>query len=281
MVSKNTLIEFIKSKKNNKEDIILFLENNKMKENILIKELFKYIYELDDMSLNKDNVLNAICLIQSICSYKTFIDDEIETNKLRIKKVREKLLVFLKCNNDDTIRLSCNKLDEIVLSKSLSITDTINLVKQLIDRNEDVAVIKKIVNINRNCILDSSNNLFDYVFDKFIDANENNSYLITYYITLLKIFYYSDLPKDKYNNKLKLLENNIYTNEVYNIVFGNKRSLSTNEILNKYEKNQKMLTSPINIKTGIPLETKNIITIDGNACLLKDDAISIKKEIII
>jgi ribonuclease R len=39
-----------------------------------------------------------------------------------------------------------------------------------------------------------------------------------------------------------------------------------------------MLTSPINIKTGITLETKNIITIDGNACLLKDDAISIKKE---
>ena len=278
MVSKNTLIEFIKSKNNKKEDIILFLENNKMRENALIKELFKYIYEIEDLSNNKYSVLDTICLIQAICNYKTFIDDEIETNKLRIKKVREKLLVFLKCNNDYTIRLSCNKLDEIILSKSLSIADTINLVKQLIGKNEDVAVIKKITNINRSCILDNNNNLFEYVFDKFIESINSNSYLITYYITLLKIFYYSDLPKDKYNNKLKLLENNMYTNEVYNIVFGNKRSLSTNEILNKYEKNQKMLTSPINIKTGNPIETKNIITIDGNSCLLKDDAISIKKE---
>lgn len=278
MVSKNILREFINSNKTNKEDILLFLENNKMKENTLIKELFKYLNDIEDIFLNRNNILNTVNLIQSICTYKIFSDEEIEINRLRIKRTREKFLVALKCNDDEIIRLSCNKLDEIVLSKSLSVTDAIVLIKRLIDKNEDVAVIKKMININKSCIFDSNNNLFEYTFDKFIEAFNNNSYLITYYMTLLKLFYYSDLPKDKYNNKLILLENNIYTNEVYNIIFGNKRSLTTSEIITKYEKDQKMFTAPINIITGKPLDTKNVITIDGSTYSLKDDAISINKD---
>jgi len=94
------------------------------------------------------------------------------------------------------IRLASNKLDELAFIKSIDEKKLCEIIIKLIDTNTDVNIIKKILTLNKLVISYNNNYIFDYIFYKAIDAFKNNSYLVNYYITLLKLFYPSNL-----NNK--------------------------------------------------------------------------------
>lgn len=125
------------------------------------------------------------------------------------------------------------------------------------------------------------NGLFDFAFNKAIDALRNNSRDIYYYITLLKIVYNSKIKKKIYFDMLNEFpsENNIFIQELYMIISGIKRGLTCEEILNKYAITQ---TSTLPEKKIIASKMSscdlNPVTIDGNRTFLRDDALSIKKD---
>lgn len=267
------LKKLLSNKNITKDQLSSYINNYHITYTELIKKLFRFINNVD-IKTNKDYVLNAVSIIVFISSIMDFKSDEVDTNINRIKKTRDRLLLYLNNNKDSIIRLACNKLDEIALYKALTIEDIKLIIKNLIDKNEDTGIIKKILSINKECILDG--NLFDYVFNKTICSLD--SYLITYYITLLKLFYCSAINKEKYIGILNQLENNELTNEIYSIIFGDRRSLGTNEIVKKYNKGipQQLVT----LKPIISYSSSSInsFTIDGYKTLLKDDALSIRKD---
>ena len=246
-----------------------------------LKSLTKDIDKYNCNSFFVNRLNNVILFINFLCEKEKFTDEEITINRNRIKKYREILLLsYSKFNNPEL--LSCaNLLDEVILDKKINVDDLIILLKTLVDKREDVNIIKKLLNSNKGVIILNNNILFDYVFDKAIDSIVMNSPHIYYYIALLKIFYSTKINKDKYirilNSSEITDENNEFANEIYSILYGDKRSLNTKEIFKKYGiiEDLKTLSIPSFEKT---IKDEYIVTIDDFDTRLREDAISIKKD---
>ena len=278
MENSNRLFKFIVYG-NFSEDNINYLKSDlNRSNNQIIRDTFKIL-----KSVSKDYngteyfdsiISNAIDLINIICTKQTFTDEEIDINKKRIKGVRKELLN--KANKNKNLVELINKLDEIILEKNIGSTDLISFIKRLIDKQEDINIIKKFINVNKEAVTKNID-LFDYVFIKAINSLKENNRDIYYYITLLKIVYTSRINKNNYLNLLYSVERNKFVNEIYYIIHGVKRPYNSDEILHKYGildtlENHKIV-SPYNKNTN-----NKIFTIDRTKTYLRDDAISIKKD---
>lgn len=271
----------VKNEIDNKNINKLYSKVNIPKENI-IKMIFdilnQYIYNLSfslDSSLYKymNNCVNAIYYL---CNEQRFDDETTLLFRKRIKKTRESILAYANKYNDNELLEIANKLDEIVLDKDLNANELKDLLIILINRKEDVNIIKKLLNTNKSIIHNTNYNLFDYIFNEAINAINNDTNDIYYYITLLKIFYSTKIDTNYYLGKLYDVKDNEYTREIIAIVNGNKRSLTPEEVLDKYG-----IKKPQNIELIIPPLTstynQTILTIDDDKTKLRDDGLSIKK----
>ena len=248
----------------------------------LIRDSFVFLkYLITNYENNEydDNLLkNTVSLITIMCNKTEFNEDEIIVNRKRIKRARESILAYgNKYKNNNLLEIA-NKLDEIVLDKNINLDDLIQLIKKLIDKKEDVNIIKKLLNTNKGIIILNKNVIFDYVFDKAMDAILYNDSDIYYYIALLKIFYSTSIDKKKYIGILnKRIPSNEFSNEIYLLIHGVKRALSPNEIINKYG----ILTELDTVNIILPNKkttNERIITIDSYNTKLRDDALSIRKD---
>ena len=143
-------------------------------------------------------IKNGVDLFCILCDKLNFNKDEVEINRKRIKKLREPILAFLKNNSNSTLLDAANQLDEVVLDKNIDADALVTLIRKLIDNKEDIDIIKKFLNINKEALTKKNNELFDYVFFKAMIALETESRDVYYYITLLKLLYTSKVNKDKY-----------------------------------------------------------------------------------
>ena len=276
------LLTFLTDYDINNESLNEYLEITQLERMDLLNKTFKLlnksIFDLS-FSVNVEDLLlieKTIQLIDLVCSNMSFTPDDIMTLKKRIKKSRESLLIHAKNDdNPDLIQLA-NKLDEIVLDKSFKKEDLIFLVKELINRKEDPNIIKRFLNINKDAII-SNLLLFDYTFYKVLDSLNNNNENIFYYITLLKLFYTSRVKKHKYIVLLQDYLDNPYVDEILSLLNGIKRSLTPEEIMDKYD----VISSLPQSSIVIPKITKtndSIITIDDNITNLRDDGLSIQRD---
>ena len=246
--------------------------------NKIFKNINKWIYELKfSVDLDDINLIDkSIQLISLLCSSIEFKPEDILTLKKRIKKSRESLLIHAKNDDNPDLIILANKLDEIVLDKSINKDDLILLVKELINKKEASNIIKKFININKDAVI-SNLILFDYVFQKTIESMNNDNQDIFYYITLLKLFYTSRIKKYKYVLELSEHMDNPYTQEIMALLNGVKRSLTPDEILNKYGIISTLPASPIILPT-IETTTDSIFTIDDTSTNLRDDGLCIKRD---
>lgn len=224
-------------------------------------------------------IKNGVDLFCILCDKLNFNKDEVEINRKRIKKLREPILAFLKKNSNSTLLDAANQLDEIVLDKNIDADALVTLIRKLIDNKEDIDIIKKFLNINKEALTRKNNELFDYVFFKAMIALETESRDVYYYITLLKLLYTSKVNKDKYLRHLhnSTSKNNLFSYEIYLIINGVKRGLSTDEILEKYGIMTNIPNGPL-IKPSKKDCNDIIISIDGNKTFLRDDGLSVRKD---
>ena len=265
------------------EAIDLYLEDTGCNKRLMLKDVYRAL--LTDLNTFKNDdyhttiIKNGIDLFCLLCDAINFTREEVDVNRKRIKKLREPILIILKDNSNSTLLDSANQLDEIVLDKNIDADALAKLIITLIDKKEDVDIIKKFLNINKETLMTKNNELFDYVFFKAIRALETESRDIYYYITLLKLLYSSKIDKDKYLRFLhnSTSKNNLFSYEIYLIINGVKRGLSTDEILEKYGIITNIPNGPI-IKVKGLARDENIITIDGTKTFLRDDGLSIRKD---
>ncbi len=224
-------------------------------------------------------IKNGVDLFCILCDKLNFNKDEVEINRKRIKKLREPILAFLKNNSNSTLLDAANQLDEVVLDKNIDADALVTLIRKLIDNKEDIDIIKKFLNINKEALTRKNNELFDYVFFKAMIALETESRDVYYYITLLKLLYTSKVNKDKYLRHLhnSTSKNNLFSYEIYLIINGVKRGLSTDEILEKYGIMTNIPNGPL-IKPNKKDCNDIIISIDGNKTFLRDDGLSVRKD---
>ena len=110
-------------------------------------------------------------------------------------------------------------------------------------------------------------------------ALETESRDVYYYITLLKLLYTSKVNKDKYLRHLhnSTSKNNLFSYEIYLIINGVKRGLSTDEILEKYGIMTNIPNGPL-IKPSKKDCSDIIVSIDGSKTFLRDDGLSVRKD---
>ena len=238
---------------------------------------FFVIYETSPFFLNEliSNVINFVCIL---CDKTTFNEKEVEINRKRIKKSREAIFANANKYKNDVWLEAANKLDEIILDKNIDTKDLKKLIISLIDKKEDINIIKKFLKSNKGVLLIENNELFDYCFNLALESLTKNTSYIYYYISLLKIFYSSKIDKLKYLTMLNIVSNeeNEFANEIYNIINGIRRSLKPEEVLHKYGIYENLITPNIvipNTKTNNEL----IFAVDSDNTELRDDAISLKK----
>ena len=284
MSTTENLKEFVTKHDFTQEKIDKFLISNKITEKQLVKRCFNLLNSIIPF-INPDqdfcNLLSdTLDLLEYICEKSTFNKKEIEINKERVKKSREALLSLAnKYDNYEILKIA-NRLDELVIDKNLEVPDLKLLIKKLIDRKEDVNIIKKLLSINKSALTSSDNELFNYVFNLAIDAINNDEREKFYYITLLKIFYTSKIDKMKYINELdrRILVSSPLSNEIYMIIHGIRRSLRPEEILDKYEVYDDLPKSNIYVPKKSLFDDNKLITIDSSDTYIRDDAISLKKD---
>lgn len=287
MVNNQRLNNYILSNNYTEDNMNDLLTDLSVTKKQLIAKSFKilnsYLSDIKDNYYYISMISSIIYFISFLCSTEEMNPEEVKVNKLRIKKSRETLLIYLKKNKNDELLRAANELDEIILDKNIDTTSLIDLIKKLIDNKEDVDIIKKFINTNKASILKTENGLFDYVFDKCMISLIRKNCDIYYYITLLKIMYNSKIDTRQYLAKLDKCTtiSDIFTHEIYEIIHGNRRALNTNQILYDkyglirdfssvgYIKNN----SCGNMFTGSP-----IITIDGNRTYLRDDGLSVRRD---
>lgn len=272
------LLDFVKYA-NFSNDNISYLKSELGRTN---KQLIRDSFELlrNTLKLYKKNsnmsliIYNTINFIIVLCYKEIFTSEQIEINKKRIKKIRNLLYPYV---NDNELNLkSIDLLDEIILDKSINTLQLTKLIKELIDRLEDIDIIKKFINLNK-AVISESTELFDYVFNKTIDALKDDNRDAYYYITLLKIMYNTKVNKNNYLNQLHQFEKDIITDEINHILDGDKRPYDGDKILDKYG----IITNPSIMlipNQSIISSKEPIITIDSKNTSLKDDAISVKKD---
>lgn len=283
MKNKESFNQFIYNGIFQEYDIDLIEDILNVKDKKLLRDSFKY---LKDLITNYENneyfntmIQNVTTFISILCERQEFSEDEVIINRKRIKKMRESLLAYSNIYNNDYLLKSANKLDEIILDKNINIEDLTILIKNLIDRKEDINIIKKLLNTNKGVIVLNNNILFDYTFNLSLKSIIDNDPSIYYYIALLKVLYSSTIDKEKYIKMLKdqTNENNEFANEIYMVLHGVKRLLNTKQILNKYGIYNELKSKKIILPNDI-LSNDKIISIDNSKTKLKDDALSIKKD---
>ena len=248
----------------------------------LIRESFKHLhYVLHYIKNNEffDTVIsNNVNLILQLFENKKFTDEEAIINRNRIKRTRELLLINANKYNNDTWLEAANKLDEAIIDKNIDVNDLKKLLLALIDKKEDVNIIKKFLKSNKAVILIENNELFEYVFNLALDSIKNNDSSIFYYISLLKILYSSKIDKTKYVRLLNSIsdDTNQYANEIYYIIYGLRRSLKPEEVLDKYGIVIDLQKSNIILPNLNPIN-EAIYAVDSNHTIVRDDAFSIKK----
>ena len=274
-MEQSVLIQFIENGDFGEDSLMNFLFLNKTTQKKLLRDAFGILSEETKIIRNDNHykmlIENTVKLIVFLCEREIFSENEIEIYRKKIKRNREKLLVFLKSSRDQSITKACNLLDD---------KDLIKIIKKLIDYKTEVPIVKRVININKACILINENGLFDYVFNKLMVALNDDSRDALYYMTLLKIVYNSQIDKFYYINKLNTCssEDSLLLKEAYNIICGNKRFLSIEEIKEKY-----------NIKDGKQVKIKNksrnvsdtnrlVISVDSSRTVYRDDALSIIKD---
>ena len=249
----------------------------------MIRRTFRYLGQ--EIAIIQDNewfhnaINNAVTLLTILCDNENFTEEEVIINRKRIKKMREALLASANKLGCLSFLDAANKLDEIILDKNIDYEDLLVLLRKLIDKKEDINIIKKLLNTNKGVLIINKNLLFDYIFELALDALVNDSPDIYYYITLLKIFYSSNIDVKEYVERLDAVSNekNPYANEIYSIIHGVKRSLKPEEIVDKYGL-YTSLPTPTIIIPGKETTNEKIITIDGIRTQLRDDGISIDKD---
>lgn len=265
------------------EAIKLYLEDCDYSTRQMLRDVYRALLTNINTFSNDDYhttiIKNGIDLFCILCDMLNFNREEIEINRKRIKKIREPILAILKENSNSILLDSANQLDEIVLDKNIDADALVKLIITLIDKKEDVDIIKKFLNINKETLMTKNNELFDFVFFKAMKALETENRDIYYYITLLKLLYSSKIDKDKYLRFLhnSTSKNNLFSYEIYLIINGVKRGLTTDEILEKYGIITNIPNGPI-IKIKGAVKEEDIITIDGTSTFLRDDGISIRKD---
>lgn len=277
------LSNFVRNGNYSEDNVAYLLEDLDITKKQLIKRTFKYLNsQLGEFRKNDYYIQilsNTVDLIYLLCNEQDFTEEEVQYNRERIKKARETILSYANKHKNMDLYDMANKLDEIILDKNVSVEDMLKLIKALIERYEDVDIIKKFINTNKGSIIVNNSELFEFVFQKTLDALEKHSEKIYYYITLLKLTYNSKIDRKKYVDRLdELKQNNIFTYEIYLIINGFKRGLTPDEIFEKYELIEK-LQSPKIILPKPLTPTTPIITIDRSSkTMLRDDALSIKKD---
>lgn len=257
----------------------LSLKNNKQ----LIKEAFKFLNTnigvIENTDFFNEIIPNTVDFIALLCDQEIFNEEQVLVNINRIKKTREALLGNANKYSNDIWLEAANKLDEIILDKKMDVEDLKKLLLELINRNEDINIIKKFLKVNKAVILVNDNELFDYIFNLAINSLQNNSPSIYYYISLLKIFYSSKIDKTKYVKLLNSVsdDTNEFANEIYYIIYGIRRSLKPDEVLNKYGMITNFVQSSIILPKSVS-NTDELIAIDSDGAKVRDDALSIKKD---
>lgn len=276
------LVTFLTDYEINQENLDSFINISELSYMDLLNKVFKnlntFIYDLKfSVDIDDINLIDkSIQLINLLCSQIEFKPEDIMNLKKRIKKSRESLLIHAKNDDNPELILLANKLDEIVLDKNFKKEDLILLIKELINKKESVNIIKKFISINKDAVI-SNLILFDYVFQKTIESMNNNNEDMFYYLTLLKLFYTSRVKKYKYVLELSEHMDNPYTQEIMSLLNGVKRSLTPDEILDKYGIIQNLPASPIILPT-IETTSNSIFTIDDTSTNIRDDGLSITKD---
>jgi len=283
MDSQRFFVNFIKKGKFEFENLNRTKAVLCIKDNILIKKTFELLIDqvnrFDDKNNDTSIIINCVELLNIVCDDATFSSDEVLVNRKRIKKAREALLSKYNKYKDEDLLESANKLDEIILDKKMATNDLRMLIKKLIEKKEDVNIIKKLLNTNKGVLLLYNNELFDYAFDFAMNSLSEGNGDIFYYIVLLKILYTSKINKTECLKKLNSVcdETNEFGNEIYQIIHGNKRYLTTDQLFKKYsiltDLNSTNIIAPNNKPTD-----DFILTIDSEGAGVRDDAISIKKD---
>ena len=156
MENSNRLFKFIVYGNYSEDNINYLKKDLNRNNNQLIRDTFKIL-----KSVSKDYngteyfntiIYNAIELINVFCNENTFTEEEIEINKKRIKSIRKELLKNINKSKNGKIISLINKLDEIILEKNIGSTDLIAFIKMLIDKEEEINIIKKFININKESI---------------------------------------------------------------------------------------------------------------------------------
>ena len=284
MRERDLFSKFVKKGKFSLDDIENLKDTLSLNDNQLIRKTFKFlnneIASLEYTTFYIDNILNSTTLLSQISNYVNFNEDEVIINRKRIKKAREAILSYAYKLHNDKLLSAANKLDEIILDKSVNLADLTRLLKKLIDRKEDINIIKKLLNTNKGVLISEKNELFDYIYNKALISLQNNTADIYYYIALLKIFYSSNIDKIKHMKELNQIsdETNSFANEIYYILLGQRRLLDPNDVLKKYGVITEFNTININTNKKNVLTNEFVFTIDPDGTYLRDDALSIKKD---
>ncbi len=283
MKDHDTFSKFIQNGNFSQEKIDEIKDYYDVSDKQLVRKTFKFLNsEIGDIKNNiffELIITNGVNFLFQICNNTEFNEDDVIINRKRIKKTREALLANANKFNNQVFMDAANKMDEIILDKNINLDDLKNLLIRLIERKEEINIIKKLLNTNKGVLLINKNDIFDYIFNLALYAIKNNTCDIYYYISLLKVFYTSNINKKEYVEKLNEVsdETNLFANEIYMILFGVKRGLKPEEIINKYG----IITDFSKPNIHIPSDSyydEFILTIDGEKTKLRDDGISIKKD---
>lgn len=283
MNNNDTFSKFIMKGDYSTENIENIKEYYNVSDKQLVRKTFKYLNSeigiIQDNSFFEMAITNAVNFLYLICSKIEFNEEEVIINRKRIKKSREALLANANKFKNTVFMEAANKFDEIILDKNINLEDLKKLLIKLIEKKEDINIIKKLLNTNKGVLILDENTLFSYVFDLSLKSIKNNNSDVYYYISLLKIFYSSNINKMEYIKKLNSVtdDQNEFANEIYMIILGVKRGLQPEEILNKYGIITDFST-PYIINNEEKKYDEIIITIDGEKTKLRDDALSIKKD---
>ena len=285
MIDSGILEKFIFERNFDQSSIDYFLESNNLTAKQLIRKTFKFlnakigVIQDNTFFINSVLIPNTVEFLYALCENTDFNEEEVITNRLRIKKSREALLAIANKYQDSLLMDAANRLDEIILDKNINLDDLRDLLFKLIEKKEDINIIKKLLNTNKGVLLLNRNILFDHVFELSLKAIKENNSLIYYYIALLKVFYSSNINRKEYLDRLnkETDDTNTYANEIYLIILGVRRGLTPEQILNKYGIVTQMHTPHIWVPSREYYD-EQIITIDGENTKLRDDAVSIREE---
>lgn len=279
MIEIEEIIKKIEQGENNHNDLTYFIYSNKITNAQLIRILFKTlthnILKYKDNEIQANTIYNITLAIYNLLNNEHFTLEEIEINNQRINKALENLTQKKSKNLTKSIEL----LKNIKMKKYKDSKEMILFIKKLIDRQENINIIKNFTNLKKVNEEINKKELFNYTFNKALFMLEVQSTDIFYYIALLKLFYTKNIDKNKYIKQLNSCSKKkdlLYTELLY-IINGYNKPLNKNQILDKYDIVSFFEIPNIIIPNKLTTN-ENIFTIDASHTSLIDDGISIRKD---